>query len=75
LFIHLINDSFKNPELHNRFFITKYGGLDFGKGFEHFDFDTAQIPVYIIDRENHINLVNWYINNKAKFKSEEIIKI
>jgi hypothetical protein len=74
-YLHLVDDKDKTPELHNRFFLTKYGGIDFGRGFDHFDYETAQISVYIVDREHHLNLVDWFINEKSKFKSEKVISI
>jgi hypothetical protein len=75
LYIHLVNDRNKNPELHNRFFLTKFGALDFGKGFESFDYQTSQIPVHIVDREMHFDLVEWYVNQQATFHDHKIIKI
>lgn len=75
LVINLVNDALKTPELHNRFFITKYGGMDFGKGFSQFDLSTAQIPVHIIDKAIHLELVDLFINQGAKFTSTEKIII
>ena len=75
LTINLVDDAIKSPELHNRFFLTKTGALDFGKGFQKFDYETAQIPVHIVDREVHHMLVEQYIDSKAKFREIDTITI
>lgn len=74
LTINLFEES-KEFESHNRYFITKYGALDFGKGFMRFNYSVAQIPVYIVDKGQHEELIDWYISGKAAFKNIDTITI
>lgn len=81
LTFHLVDEvSEKNltqddTRLHNRFFLTKYGAIDFGKGFSPLSHKTAQIPVYLVERGPHLELVNLFISDKANFKSKDSITL
>jgi hypothetical protein len=78
LIVNLVDERSRNEEnliLHNRFFLTKFGAIDFGKGFERFNYLLAQIPVHIVDKDVHLQLVDWYVNGKAPFGSMDSIEI
>ena len=68
-------DANLHNRLHNRFFLTLYGAIDFGMGFKPQSYKTAQIPVYLVDKRQHLELVNWYISEKFNFKSRLSITI
>jgi hypothetical protein len=48
--------------MHNRYFLTKYGAIDFGQGFEIQSQSVPQMDAYIVDKEHHKNLCMTYIN-------------
>lgn len=75
LTINLFEDNKNEFEAHNRFFITKFGALDFGKGFRGFNYSVAQIPVHIVDKGMHEDLIKWYISGKVPFKNIDPITI
>ena len=78
LLVKLVDERSRTDEnliLHNRFFLTKFGAIDFGKGFDRFGYALAQIPVHIVDKQVHLQLVDWYIDEKAPFGSVDSIEI
>ena len=75
LVFHFVNDSKKKPELHNRYFLTKYGAIDFGKGFGQFNLRTTAIEVQAVQRNNHEKLRGFYIDNKAEFSELDRVRI
>lgn len=56
-------------KLHDRFFITKYGALSFGQGFQSTTSDLNLNPVnaFVVDREHHALLIHTYINGVARY--------
>jgi hypothetical protein len=78
LIVKLVDERSRSEEnliLHNRFFLTKFGAIDFGKGFDRFNYSLAQIPVHIVDKAVHLQLADWYIDEKAPFGSMDSIEI
>lgn len=52
--------------MHNRYFLTKYGGIDFGQGFEIQTQPIPQMDAYIVDKRHHENLCLTYIEGVAR---------
>ncbi len=78
LVVNLVDERSRSDEsliLHNRFFLTKFGAIDFGKGFDRFNYSLAQIPVHIVDKDVHLQLVDWFIDEKAPFGSIDAIEV
>lgn len=64
LVFHLVRDLPRDGEslqLHTRYFLTRFGALDFGYGFQLFDAKVPQIPVKVVAKEIHEQLIASYI--------------
>jgi len=59
--------------MHNRYFLTKYGAIDFGQGFEIQSQSVPQMDAYIVDKEHHKNLCLTFIEGVGRY-SERIPK-
>jgi hypothetical protein len=57
----------KNLRMHNRYFLTKYGGIDFGQGFEIQMQPIPQMDAYIVDKRHHENLCITYIAGVGRY--------
>jgi hypothetical protein len=56
--------------MHNRYFLTKHGAIDFGQGFEIQSQSVPQMDAYIIDKEHHKNLCMTYIDGVARYREK-----
>jgi hypothetical protein len=56
-----------NLRMHNRYFLTKYGAIDFGQGFEIQSQPVPQMDAYIIDKGHHANLCMTYIDGIGRY--------
>jgi len=56
----------KNLRMHNRYFLTRFGAIDFGQGFDIQDQQIAQMDAYIVDKEHHQILCETYINGVTR---------
>ena len=58
----------KNLRMHNRHFLTRFGAIDFGQGFDIQEQQIAQMDAYIVDKEHHQILCETYINGVTRVK-------
>ena len=56
--------------MHNRYFLTKHGAIDFGQGFEIQSQSVPQMDAYIVDKEHHKNLCMTYIDGVARHREK-----
>ena len=56
----------KNLRMHNRHFLTRFGAIDFGQGFDIQEQQIAQMDAYIVDKEHHQILCDTYINGVTR---------
>jgi hypothetical protein len=73
LIINLVTEG--SVRLHNRYFLTKFGGIDFGKGFNFDNNEKSLIPAYLMDKKTHFPLVDMFINEKNDYALIETIEI
>jgi len=69
LFLHLVDDRKKDCihlRLHNRFFLTRFGALDFGPGLKLFNDAVPQIQGYVVQEKTHNNHKATYIDGVAR---------
>ena len=57
-------------QLHDRFFLTKYGAINFGHGFRIVGKGAPQINAFIVDAGHHNTLKQIYINGVAHCKEQ-----
>ncbi|GDX24565.1 hypothetical protein LBMAG10_12300 [Actinomycetes bacterium] len=60
----------ENLRLHNRFFLTRYGAIDFGQGVKLSSQPKAQMDASIVDKAHHDNLCLTYIYGVTKYKDK-----
>lgn len=67
--LHLVSEG-KTGEhslrLHDRFFLTKHGAINFGQGFLVLKQPLPQQNAYVLDKEHHLVLKNTYIDGVAR---------
>lgn len=56
--------------LHDRFFLTKYGAINFGHGFRIVGKGLPQQNAFVVDAEHHNHLKRTYIQGVAYFKDQ-----
>lgn len=56
--------------LHDRFFLTKYGAINFGHGFRIVGKGIPQQNAFVVDAEHHNSLKQIYIHGVAYFKEQ-----
>lgn len=57
--------------LHDRFFLTKYGAINFGHGFRIVGKGQPQQNAFVVDAEHHNYLKQTYIQGVAHFKEQQ----
>lgn len=57
--------------LHDRFFLTKYGAINFGHGFRIVGKGLPQQNAFVVDAEHHNYLKQTYIQGVAYFKEQQ----
>lgn len=72
--LHLVYESRSTLQLHDRFFLTKYGSINFGHGFKVGAHSVPHRNAFAIDKEHHEHLKKTYINGVARH-SEKIPKV
>lgn len=68
--VHLVHEGRKDDEaliLHDRFFLTNHGAINFGHGFRISSQAKTMQNAFIVDRPHHENLKEIYINGVARF--------
>ena len=71
LLVHLVEEPRRGVEdllLHDRFFLTKFGAIKFGKGFVLDDLKHPQNTAVVLDRNRHEGLKREYIDGVARFR-------
>jgi len=56
--------------MHNRYFLTNHGGIDFGIGFEIVDSSIPQVDAYVIDKPHLAVLKETYFNGVCRSKEK-----
>ena len=57
--------------MHDRFFLTKFGAINFGYGFKIVNHGPRLLNAIVVDRDNHENLKKIYIDGIAYFKKNQ----
>jgi hypothetical protein len=68
--VHLVQEAKKDDEgltLHNRFFLTNHGAINFGHGFKISRHTKSTQDAFIVDKQHHETLKAIYINGVARF--------
>ena len=58
----------KNLRMHNRYFLTKYGAIDFGQGFDIKEQPVPQMDAHIVDKLHHANHCATFIDGVTRHK-------
>lgn len=69
LLFHFVNEDRPSGaflRMHNRYFLTIHGAIDFGQGFDIQSQSVPQMDAYIVDKEHHKNLCMTYIDGVAR---------
>jgi hypothetical protein len=69
LFFHFIDEDRPggtNLRMHNRYFLTKHGAIDFGQGYDIQNQPLAQMDAYIVDKLHHQNLSTTFIEGVSR---------
>lgn len=70
LIFHFVTEDKQGGEhlrMHNRFFLTKHGAIDFGIGFDLIDQKHKQIKVYVVGKSDHDDMKKIYIDGVCRF--------
>ena len=52
--------------MHNRYFLTKFGAIDFGQGYDIQNQPIPQMDAYVLDKAHHLNLSATYIDGVTR---------
>jgi hypothetical protein len=69
LYIHLVDKpryGGKDLEMHDRFFLTKFGAIQFGRGFVFKEREHPQESASVVDKSMHISLKHKYIDGVTR---------
>lgn len=69
--VHLVQEARKDDEgltLHDRFFLTNHGAINFGHGFKISRQTKSMQNAFIVDRPHHETLKEVYINGVSRFE-------
>ncbi len=75
--LHLVRQGELGSEelrLHDRFFITRFGAINFGQGFLMLDQPLPQQNASVVSREHHERLKLTYVDGVARHKEKLILK-
>jgi hypothetical protein len=70
LVVHLVQEPPHKQEgliMHDRFFLTMYGAINFGQGFMKVSQKQSTQNAFVVDRDHHAILKEVYINGVARF--------
>lgn len=73
LFFHFVKEDRPGGSylrMHNRYFLTKHGAIDFGQGYEIQNQVIPQMDAYIIDRAHHNVLASTYIDGVCRYSEK-----